>query len=89
MPALIRGMRHRRTREKVMETMSKGNYVIGTREPIGGDRRPRRQWDLTRIKENGKGRENMVMERGNRNNASPSYIVTCVYYVSLHLFCAI
>ena len=37
-PTLIRGMCHCRTREKVMEMMSKGNYVIGTREPIGGDR---------------------------------------------------
>ena len=41
-PALIRGMCHCRTREKVMETMSKRNYIIGTREPIGGDRSPRR-----------------------------------------------
>ena len=41
MPALIRGMRHRRTRGKVIEAMSKGNYVIGAREPIGGDRSPR------------------------------------------------
>ena len=41
MPALIRGTRHHRTREKVMETMSKRNYVIGAREPIGGDRGPR------------------------------------------------
>ena len=24
-----------------MEVMSKGNYVIGVREPIGGDRGPR------------------------------------------------
>ena len=41
MPALIRGMRHRRTRGKVIEAMSKGNYVIGAREPIGGDGSPR------------------------------------------------
>ena len=41
MPALIRGMRHHRTREKGMETMSQKNYVISTREPIGGDRGPR------------------------------------------------
>ena len=41
-PALIRGTRHHRTREKVMETMSKRNYVIGTREPISGDRSLRR-----------------------------------------------
>ena len=40
-PALIRGTRHRRTRGKVMEAMSEGNYVISTREPIGGDRSPR------------------------------------------------
>ena len=26
----------------MMETMSKRNYVIGVREPIGGDRSPRR-----------------------------------------------
>ena len=36
-PALIRRMCLCRTREKVMEVMSKGNYVIGAREPIGGD----------------------------------------------------
>ena len=41
MPALIRGTHHHRTREKVMEMMSKGNYIIGIREPIGGDRSPR------------------------------------------------
>ena len=41
-PALIRGTRHRRMKGKVMEAMSKGNYVIGTREPTGGDRSPRR-----------------------------------------------
>ena len=40
-PALIRGTRHRRMREKVIEVMSKRNYVIGAREPIGGDRSPR------------------------------------------------
>ena len=40
-PALIRETRHCRTREKMMETMSKGNYVIGIREPIGGDGSPR------------------------------------------------
>ena len=41
-PALIRGMRHHRTKGKVIEAMSKGNYVISAREPIGGDRSPRR-----------------------------------------------
>ena len=39
-PALIRRTHHRRTSEKVMEMMSKGDYVIGAREPIGGDRSP-------------------------------------------------
>ena len=38
MPALIRETRHCRAREKMVEMMSKGNYVIGAREPIGGDR---------------------------------------------------
>ena len=41
MPALIRGTHHCRTREKAMEAMSKGNYVIGAREPISGDGSPR------------------------------------------------
>ena len=40
-PALIRETCHHRTGEKAMETMSKRNYVISTREPIGGDRGPR------------------------------------------------
>ena len=40
-PALIRGTRHHRTGQKVMEMMSKRNYVTGAREPIGGDRCPR------------------------------------------------
>ena len=31
--------------------MSKRNYVIGARELIGGDRSPRRQQGLTRVKE--------------------------------------
>ena len=39
--ALIRGTCHRRTKKKVMETMSKRSYVIGTREPIGGDVSPK------------------------------------------------
>ena len=41
-PALIEGTRQRRTRENIMETMSKRNYVIGVREPIGGDVSPKR-----------------------------------------------
>ena len=41
-PALIKGMCHHRTRKNMMEMMSKRNYVIGAREPIGGDRSPRR-----------------------------------------------
>ena len=40
-PALIEGTRQRRTGRNMMETMSKRNYVIGAREPIGGDRSPR------------------------------------------------
>ena len=40
--ALIRGTRHRRTKKKVMETMSKRSYVISAREPIGGDVSPKR-----------------------------------------------
>ena len=42
MPALIRGTRHHRMRKKVMETMSKRNYVISAREPIGGEVSPKR-----------------------------------------------
>ena len=41
-PALIEGMHHHRMRKNTMETMSKKNYVIGIREPIGGDRSSRR-----------------------------------------------
>ena len=41
-PALIEGTRQRRMGKNTMETMSKRNYVIGVREPIGGDRSPRR-----------------------------------------------
>ena len=42
MPALIEGMCHCRTRKNMMEMVSKRNYVIGTRELIGGDGSPRR-----------------------------------------------
>ena len=42
-PALIEGMRHRGTRKNMMEMVSKRNYIIGAREPIGGDRSPKRQ----------------------------------------------
>ena len=42
MPALIKGMHHYRMRRNVMEKMSKRNYVIGAREPIGGDKSLRR-----------------------------------------------
>ena len=48
-PALIRGTRHRRTRENMMETMSKRNYIIGVREPIGGDRNPRRYQRIDKV----------------------------------------
>ena len=41
-PALIEEMHHRRTRKNMRETMSKGNYVIGARELISGDRSLRR-----------------------------------------------
>ena len=41
MPALIEGTRQRRTRKNMMEAMSKRNYVIGAREPIGGDKSSR------------------------------------------------
>ena len=40
-PALIEGTRQRRTGKNMMETVSKRNYVIGVREPIGGGRSPR------------------------------------------------
>ena len=42
MPALIRGMCHCEMGKNKRETMSKRNYIIGAREPIGGDRSPRR-----------------------------------------------
>ena len=42
MPALIEGTRHHRRKKNMMEKMSKRNYIIGVREPIGGDRSPRR-----------------------------------------------
>ena len=60
--ALIEGMRQRRTRENMMESMSKRNYVIGAREPIGGDRSPRRyrnksdEYPLPVVKRNGVGK---------------------------------
>ena len=41
-PALIEETHHHRTRKNMRETMSKGNYVIGVREPISGDRSLRR-----------------------------------------------
>ena len=41
-PALIEGTRHHRMRENMMEMMSMRNYVIGTGEPISGDRCPRK-----------------------------------------------
>ena len=36
------GTHHHRTWKNMMEMMSKRNYIIGAREPIGGDRSPRR-----------------------------------------------
>ena len=57
----------------MMETMSKRNYVIGVREPIGGDRSPRRyrsrsdEYPLPVVKKNGVGKssekERSVMKR--------------------------
>ena len=40
-PVLIEGTRQRRTRKNMMEAMSKRNYIIGVREPIGGDKSSR------------------------------------------------
>ena len=46
----------------MMEAMSKRNYVIGMREPIGGDRSPRRyrnrseEYPLPVVKKNGVGK---------------------------------
>ena len=42
MSALIEGMRYHGTGKNMMEAMSKRNYVIGTREPIGGGKSLRR-----------------------------------------------
>ena len=72
-PALIKGTRQRRRRKNMMETMSKRNYVIGAREPIGGGRSPRRyrnrsdEYPLPVVKKNGVGKlgeeERGVMKR--------------------------
>ena len=40
-PALIEGTRQRRMGKNMMETVSIRDYIIGAREPIGGDRSPR------------------------------------------------
>ena len=77
-PALIEGTRHRRTRRNMMETMSKRNYVIGVREPIGGDRSPREcenkseECPLPVVKGNGVGKSEkrgrgVVRKRSDRN----------------------
>ena len=60
-----------------MESMSKRNYIIGAREPIGGDRSPRchrnksDEYPLPVVKRNGVGRpseeEGSVKKRRNRN----------------------
>ena len=73
LPALIEGARQHRRGRNVMETMSKRNYVIGVREPIGGDRSPRRhenrsgEYPLPVVKRNGvgksKGKERSVARR--------------------------
>ena len=61
-PALIEGTRQHRRGRNMMETMSKRNYVIGAREPIGGDRSPRRyrnrsdEYPLPVVKRNGVGK---------------------------------
>ena len=72
-PALIEGTRQRRMGKNTMETMSKRNYVIGAREPIGGDRSPRRhknrrdEYPLPVVRMNGVGKssekERSVMRR--------------------------
>ena len=76
-PALIEGTRQRRRGRNMMETMSKRNYVIGVREPIGGDKSPRRyrnrsdEYPLLVVKRNGVGKssrkERSVEKRSNRN----------------------
>ena len=61
-PALIEGTRQHRRERNMMETMSKRNYVIGVREPISGDRSPRRyrnrsdECPLPVVKKNGVGK---------------------------------
>ena len=61
-PALIEGTHQRRRGRNMMETMSKRNYVISAREPIGGDRSPRRyrnsrnEYPLPVVKRNGVGK---------------------------------
>ena len=61
-PALIEGTRQRRMGRNTMETMSKRNYVIGAREPIGGDRSPKRyrntndEYPLPAVRRNGVGK---------------------------------
>ena len=81
-PALIEETHQRRTRRNMMETMSKRNYVIGAREPIGGDRSPREcenkseECPLPVVKENGVGKSEkrergVARKRGDRNSVSP------------------
>ena len=41
-PALIEGTRHHRTGRNIMEKMNKRSYIISAREPISGDKSPRR-----------------------------------------------
>ena len=61
-PALVEGTCQRRRGRNMMETMSKRNYVIGVREPIGGDRSLRRyrnrndEYPLPVVKRNGVGK---------------------------------
>ena len=63
-PALIEGTRQHRRGRNMMETMSKRNYVIGAREPIGGEGSPRRyrnrsdEYPLPVVRRNGVGRSN-------------------------------
>ena len=80
-PALIEGTRQRGMGRNTMETMSKRNYVVGAREPIGGDRSPRRyrnrsdEYPLPVVRRNGVGKssekERSVTRKRSDRNITP------------------
>ena len=63
MPALMEGTHQRRTRKNMMEAMSKRDYIIGAREPIGGDKSYKRTREARVKEERVLGKEAIVTER--------------------------